>query len=245
MKKLVAFILVLGFLGFSQLPGYSAGDKITWLKNLGKNFESQITESNKSVATKTTINTPTKAATETKENAGGRVSSTEQPKAPQPSSKELTIHVGDTRTKELEQAIFKEINARRVAAKCKPLIWDEKMAELARLRAVQVLKAKYFDHNLPPYGNSWDMLKQFGISYKYCSEVASQSTVLDWQNEPSWAAEGWFKSIGHRTILTDPALERAGVGVAWVDQPVGIYIKPAKTTKELSVSEFVVLYTPK
>ena len=69
--------------------------------------------------------------------------------------------------------------------------------------------ALYFAHDSPTYGSAFDMMKQFGISYRTAGENIAMG-----QTTPNKVMEGWMKSPGHRDNILKPDFKQLGVGIA-------------------------------
>ena len=81
------------------------------------------------------------------------------------------------------------------------------MSDVARLKSKDMADNKYFSHTSPTYGSPFDMMKQFGISYRTAGEniakgyLSAQSVV-----------NGWMNSSGHRAKILNPSFGTIGVG---------------------------------
>lgn len=67
------------------------------------------------------------------------------------------------------------------------LIVDDELQNIARIKAQDMVDNNYFSHTSPTYGSPFDMMKNFGISYKTAGEnIAGNSTnsgaVNAWMN---------------------------------------------------------------
>lgn len=85
-------------------------------------------------------------------------------------------------------------------------------------------KLNYFDHTSPTYGSPFDMMKQFGISYRTAGENIAMG-----QTSPQQVMQGWMNSSGHRANILNSSFTQIGVGIAknakgqyiWTQQFIG------------------------
>lgn len=81
------------------------------------------------------------------------------------------------------------------------------------LNTVAVDKAKdmsrnqYFSHTSPTYGSPFDMMKKYGISYRYAGE-----NIAKGQRTPEEVMKAWMNSDGHRKNIMSPNFTMIGVG---------------------------------
>lgn len=69
-----------------------------------------------------------------------------------------------------EQKMFELINNERKKRGAKPLKINMELTKIARLKAYDMIKNDYFDHDSPTYGSPFEMVRQFGISYYILGE---------------------------------------------------------------------------
>ena len=65
----------------------------------------------------------------------------------------------------------------------------------------------YFSHTSPVYGSPFDMMKQFGISYK----TAAENIAMGYKT-PQAVVDGWMNSSGHRANILNASFNTIGVG---------------------------------
>lgn len=84
---------------------------------------------------------------------------------------------------------------------------SNELSNVARLKSQDMAMKNYFSHTSPTYGSPFEMMKQFGISYKMAGEniakgyFSAQSVV-----------NGWMNSSGHRENILNPGFQTIGVG---------------------------------
>ena len=83
-----------------------------------------------------------------------------------------------------------------------------RLEEIATLKAEDMVKNNYFDHNSPTYGSPFDMMKNFGITYKTAGEnIAGNSTI-------EGAFNAWINSESHKQNILSNAYNYIGIGIA-------------------------------
>ncbi len=115
---------------------------------------------------------------------------------------------GDTRRLvEMELDIFFLTNAQRVRHGLKPFILDLDVNEVARKKSQDMHDQRYFDHHSPVYGSPFEMLTQFGITYR----SGGENIAAGYQSAQA-VVTGWMNSEGHRKNILNTGYERIGVG---------------------------------
>ena len=85
-----------------------------------------------------------------------------------------------SQTKGIEQQVLDLVNQERSMAGLKPLAMDWELQRVARTKSCDMAQKGYFSHQSPTYGSPFDMMKQFGISFKGAGEnIASGQTSPD------------------------------------------------------------------
>lgn len=106
-----------------------------------------------------------------------------------------------------EQEVFDLINAKRVANGLVALKIDDELQNVARIKTQDMVDNNYFSHTSPVYGSPFDMIKNFGISYKTAGEnIAGNSSN-------SGAVNAWMNSSGHRANILNSSFNYTGIGV--------------------------------
>lgn len=98
---------------------------------------------------------------------------------------------------------------------------DTELSKVARIKSQDMKDKNYFDHNSPTYGSPFDMMKQFGISYKTAGENIAQG-----QQTPEEVVQAWMNSQGHRENIMNSSFTHIGVGYVesgnyWTQQFIG------------------------
>ena len=127
-----------------------------------------------------------------------------------------------TTTSELtadEQEVFDLINAQRTAAGLSALKIDEELQNVARVKAKDMVDNNYFAHNSPTYGTPFNMIKNFGITYKAAGEnIAGNSTNKG-------AVNAWMNSAGHKANILSNNYNYTGVAVVSSPKYGKIYVQ--------------------
>lgn len=99
------------------------------------------------------------------------------------------------------------INQERAANGVPRLKWNEELAKVAQTKAQDMVDNNYFSHTSPTYGSPFDMMKSFGISYRYAGEnIAKNSSVAK-------AHTALMNSEGHRKNILNSNFTSIGIGV--------------------------------
>ncbi len=106
-----------------------------------------------------------------------------------------------------EQALLDLVNKARSDAGVGPLKFDSELMKIARLKAKEMVEKNYFSHESPTYGSPFDMMKQFGISFRTAGEnIAGNRTV-------EGAFKAWMNSEGHRKNILNGNFNYTGIGI--------------------------------
>ena len=124
-------------------------------------------------------------------------------------------------TKGIEVQVQQLVNNERSKAGLKPLQMDWELQRTARVKACDMAENKYFSHQSPTYGSPFDMMKQFGITYKTAGE-----NIAEGQRTPQEVMQAWMNSQGHRENIMKPEYTHIGVGYCeqgnhWVQMFIG------------------------
>jgi uncharacterized YkwD family protein len=106
-----------------------------------------------------------------------------------------------------ENKVLELVNVERQKAGLKPLQMDEAVRNVARKKSEDMQAKKYFSHTSPTYGSPFDMMKQFGISYKAAGENIAMG-----QRTPEEVVKAWMNSPGHKANILKADFTHIGVG---------------------------------
>ncbi|WP_391560662.1 SafA/ExsA family spore coat assembly protein [Robertmurraya sp.] len=112
-------------------------------------------------------------------------------------------------TKSIENQVVQLTNQERAKYGLKPLVADWELARVARYKSVDMRDRNYFSHTSPTYGSPFDMMKNFGISYRSAGE-----NIAAGQRTPQEVVTAWMNSEGHRKNILSSGYTHIGVGYA-------------------------------
>lgn len=112
-------------------------------------------------------------------------------------------------TKSIENQVIQLTNQQRAKYGLKPLIADWELSRVARYKSVDMRDRNYFSHTSPTYGSPFDMMKNFGISYRSAGE-----NIAAGQRTPQEVVTAWMNSEGHRKNILSAGYTHIGVGYA-------------------------------
>lgn len=99
------------------------------------------------------------------------------------------------------------VNAERDKLGITPLKFNAELNKIALLKAEDMVNNNYFSHTSPTYGSPFDMLHQFGVSYRYAGEnLAGNSSVDN-------AHTAFMNSDGHRANILKTTYDEIGIGI--------------------------------
>lgn len=112
-------------------------------------------------------------------------------------------------TKSIENQVIQLTNQERAKYGLKPLKANWELSRVARYKSADMRDKNYFSHTSPTYGSPFDMMKNFGISYRSAGEniAAGQTTAQQ-------VVQAWMNSEGHRKNILSASYTEIGVGYA-------------------------------
>ena len=111
------------------------------------------------------------------------------------------------------------VNKQRAKAGLKPLTLSTKLSAVAKAKAIDMYKKDYFDHNSPVYGSPFDMMKAFGVTFRYAGE-----NIASGYKTPEDVMKAWMNSPGHRANIMNKNFTTIGMGYfngEWVQHFTG------------------------
>lgn len=123
-----------------------------------------------------------------------------------------------------QNQVVQLVNQQRAANGLGALSVDSGLTKTATLKSQDMAKLGYFDHTSPTYGSPFDMMKQFGITYRSAGENIAMG-----QTSPQQVMNAWMNSPGHRANILNSSFTKIGVGIAqssdgryyWTQQFIG------------------------
>lgn len=131
---------------------------------------------------------------------------TEQTMEPEPEPEPVPQPVAFELT-QAEQQMLNLINKEREGRGLPLLQMDIELTKAARLKSQDMIDFNYFAHESPTYGSPFEMMKSFGIDYRYAAEnIAGSRTVEK-------AHANLMNSSGHKANILDSRYTQIGIGI--------------------------------
>ena len=119
----------------------------------------------------------------------------------------INIPTVDDAVTAYEQEVIRLVNEIRAENGLKALTYDWELSRVARVKSQDMKDNRYFAHNSPTYGTPFQMIKNFGISYRSAGE-----NIAKGYRTPQAVVDGWMNSSGHRANILNSGYTRIGVG---------------------------------
>ena len=171
--------------------------------------------------TQTEVEAPKEEQTQTEQQPETEQPTTQQPAQQQPAQTEETTEQASYQLSQYEQQVVDLTNQERAKQGLPALKVDLELSKVAREKSLDMQKNNYFSHTSPTYGSPFDMMKQFGISYKTAGE-----NIAKGQRTPQEVVNAWMNSSGHRQNILSSNFTHIGVGYVaegnyWTQQFIG------------------------
>lgn len=141
---------------------------------------------------------PAPAAPAPKPAAPAPASPAPKPAAPAPATGDVGQFV---------QQVIDLTNAQRSKNGLPALKADSQLSSVAQKKSVDMAQNNYFSHTSPTYGSPFDMMRDFGVTYKSAGENIAQG-----QRTPQEVVTAWMNSEGHRKNILSANFTHIGVG---------------------------------
>ncbi len=114
--------------------------------------------------------------------------------------------------REMEKRLFDAVNNQRGHIGVADLIWNDALADAARVQSVNMMERGFFAHVDPLRGDLAARLDSAGVRWLRCGEnLFTEMGFI----EPVWTAiVEWMHSPGHKESLLEPDYTHSGVGIA-------------------------------
>ncbi len=119
----------------------------------------------------------------------------------------ITIPLPNASVVAFEQEVVKLVNQTRKANGLKELTINWELARVARYKSQDMHDKHYFSHTSPTYGTPFNMMKNFGITYRTAGENIAMGYTT-----PRSVFDGWMNSSGHRANILNAGYTQIGVG---------------------------------
>lgn len=108
---------------------------------------------------------------------------------------------------DLEWQMLDLVNQERAKAGVGPLQMDSKLVEIARLKSQDMIDKNYFAHTSPTYGDPFQMMRSFGVTYTTAGENLAGNPSL------TGGHTSLMNSPGHRANILNSDFTHIGIGV--------------------------------
>ena len=119
----------------------------------------------------------------------------------------LNIPLVEAAVLDYEKEVVRLANEIRVKNGLKELTYDWELSRVARYKSQDMKDNRYFSHTSPTYGSPFQMIKNFGLSYRSAGE-----NIAKGYKTPQAVVNGWMNSSGHRANILNASYNRIGVG---------------------------------
>lgn len=111
--------------------------------------------------------------------------------------------------KTIDDEVIRLTNGERARYGLSPLVPDWELSRVARYKSADMRDKSYFSHTSPTYGDPFNMMRHFGVSYRSAAEniAAGQRTA----NE---VVQSWMNSPAHRRNILNGSYTHMGSGYA-------------------------------
>jgi uncharacterized protein YkwD len=113
---------------------------------------------------------------------------------------------------QLEEWIFEGVNRERRARGLPPLVWDARLAEVARRHSADMAAHRFFGHIAPEGGDLQARLRRSGLT-RYRGVAENLALTFDPLDPVGTTIHHWMMSPWHKRNLLGP-FRYTGVGVA-------------------------------
>ncbi|SNT47236.1 uncharacterized protein, YkwD family [Bacillus sp. OK838] len=136
-----------------------------------------------------------------------------------------TIHTtNQEKGQSVEQQVLRLVNEERSKSGLPSLEMDTAVSNIANMKSEDMRDNNYFNHTSPNYGSPFDMMKSFGIGYKYAGE-----NIAAGQPSADAVMKSWMNSPGHKANILNKNYTHIGIGHAtggkythyWTQQFIG------------------------
>ena len=107
----------------------------------------------------------------------------------------------------VEQQILRLVNDERSKAGLSNVEMDTSLSHTATLKSEDMRDHDYFNHTSPTYGSPFEMMKSFGIDYKYAGE-----NIAAGQPSAESVMKSWMNSPGHKANILNKNYTHIGIG---------------------------------
>ncbi len=110
-------------------------------------------------------------------------------------------------TLNFESEVIRLVNEIRTQNGLKALSTNWELSRVARYKSEDMATKRYFSHESPTYGSPFQMMQNFGITYRSAGE-----NIAYGQRTPQAVVNAWMNSAGHRANILNSSYTQMGVG---------------------------------
>lgn len=129
------------------------------------------------------------------------------PQAVQPNQTQNNNATATGNVSQYVQQVINLTNTQRSKNGLPALKADNQLNGVAQKKSVDMQQKNYFSHTSPTYGSPFDMMRDFGVTYKSAGENIAQG-----QRTPQEVVTAWMNSEGHRRNILSRDFTHIGVG---------------------------------
>lgn len=119
----------------------------------------------------------------------------------------INIPAMDSTVLSFEQEVIRLVNEKRAENGLKALKHNWELSRVARYKSQDMKDNRYFSHTSPTYGSPYEMMRNFGISFRRAGENIARG-----QRTPQAVVNAWMNSSGHRANILNASYTEIGVG---------------------------------
>ncbi len=119
----------------------------------------------------------------------------------------LQIPTTDSTVLSYEKEVVRLVNEIRVKNGLKELTYNWELSRVARYKSQDMKDNRYFSHTSQVYGSPFQMIRDFGITYRSAGE-----NIAKGQKSPQAVVNAWMNSSGHRANILNSSFTQIGVG---------------------------------
>ncbi|MBU7593420.1 SCP-like extracellular protein [Metabacillus halosaccharovorans] len=108
---------------------------------------------------------------------------------------------------QVAQQVIDLTNAERKKSGLPALKADTQLSGVAQKKSEDMRQNNYFSHTSPTYGSPFDMMRDFGVTYKTAGENIAQG-----QRSAQEVVQAWMNSEGHRKNILSKDFTHIGIG---------------------------------
>lgn len=108
---------------------------------------------------------------------------------------------------DFEREVIRLVNEIRVQNGLQALTENWELSRVARYKSEDMAAKRYFSHDSPTYGSPFQMMQNFGITYRSAGE-----NIAYGQRTPAAVVNAWMNSAGHRANILNSSYTQIGVG---------------------------------